>query len=74
MSVVKMSVSDLAHDSNPTVSLPPKFESIQSILESPDDRLLKQSFTNVIGIVTDFQSPCETRGTGKFNLPQKLTI
>ena len=66
-----MSVSALDLDGNPTEPLPPKFESIRDILEVSDERLKKQSFTNVIGIVTDFQAPCETKGTG--NLPSHKT-
>ena len=70
-----MSAMDIDHDGGSVkLELPPKFESISDIIQISNERLKANTFTNVIGIVTDFQPPIRTRGSGDVNLPFEVTL
>ncbi len=44
--------------------LPPGFEKIDELMSMPTERLQKSPLVNVIGIVTDYQPPIPTKGSG----------
>lgn len=50
------------------VPLPPGFRSIRQIKDMPNDQVQKGTFVSVIGFLKDYQSPVETRGTGKYQV------
>lgn len=47
------------------VILPDGFVSIQQILELPNDKIRQNCQVNVIGLVTDFQAPIQSKGSGR---------
>jgi hypothetical protein len=48
----------------PEPPLPPRFDTIQDILEMESDRLEQTPMVNVIGLAIDYQPPIQTKGKG----------
>lgn len=46
-------------------ALPDGFMSIRQIQELPPERIKQSALVNVIGLVTDFQAPIQSNGSGK---------
>ena len=50
-------------------TIPEGFISIQQIRDLPNEKILQKCLVNVIGLVTDFQAPMPTNGSGKISDP-----
>jgi hypothetical protein len=48
----------------PELQLPPNFESIEGLMDMPNERLKQGPFVNVIGLVKDYMPPIATKGSG----------